>query len=74
MKNLLPKSAKPSDPKRKSKDLRKVEGQRDRALGRLLNIKATKKRKKARRQRRILGRQVVSLTIRHTQALFDGEI
>jgi len=60
--------------KSKSRELRKLEGERDRALGRLQTMKTTRKRKKARRQRQTLGRQVLNLTIRTTQALIDGEI
>lgn len=64
---------KPSQPK-KSREVRKAEAERDRALGRLYTMKATKRKKKLLRQRQTLGRQLVSLTIRHTQALIDGEI
>ena len=60
--------------KRKNRELRKAETERDRALGRLNTMKATRKRKKVRRQRQTLGRQVFNLTVRHTQALTEGEI
>ncbi len=59
---------------RKSREIRKLERERDRALGRLQTMKATRKRKKLGRQRQTLGRQLVNLTIRHTQALIDGEL
>ena len=60
--------------KSKNREIRKLEGERDRALGRLLRFKTRRKEKKIRRQRQTLARQVVNLTIRHTQALIDGEI
>lgn len=59
---------------RKSREVKKLEAERDRAKGQLLKMKAKKKRKKVERQRQTLGRQVVNLTVRHTQALIDGEI
>ena len=60
--------------KSKSREVRKLERERDRALGRLHQLKATRKKKKLLRQRQTLGRQVVNLTIDHTQALIGGEI
>lgn len=60
--------------KRKSREVKKLEGERDRALGRLMKLKATRKKKKLRRQRQTLGRQVLNLTIAHTRALIEGEI
>jgi len=59
---------------RKSREVRKLETERDRALGRLYKLKATRKKKKLLRQRQTFARQVVTLTIRQTQALIDGEI
>ena len=70
---MLPRQSQiPSKPK--SREIRKVERERDRALGRLHKLKAKRKEKKSRRQRQTLARQVVSLTIQTTQALIDGEI
>ena len=60
--------------KSKSREVKKLEAERDRALGRLHKIKVKRKGKKLLRQRQTLSRQVVSLTVRHTQALIDGEI
>ena len=60
--------------KHKSREIRKVENERDRALGRLHKLKTKRKEKKARRQRQTLARQVISLTMQTTQALIDGEI
>lgn len=71
--NLPKQSPLPSQPK-KSREVRKLEVERDRAQGALLKIKAKRKQKKVQRQRQTLGRQVVSLTVKHTQALIDGEI
>lgn len=64
----------PSQPQRKSREVKKLETERDRLQGRLLKIKTKRKQKKGQRQRQTLGRQVVNLTVRHTQALIDGEI
>ena len=72
--NSASKSLKPSEPKSKSREVRKLEAERDRAQGALLRIKTRRKEKKIRQQRQTLGRQVVNLTIRHTHALVDGEI
>ena len=58
----------------KSRELRKVEGERDRVQARLLRFKTKRKEKKSRRQRQTLTRQVVSLTMQTTQALINGEI
>ena len=69
----LQKQSPPLLPK-KSREIRKLEGERDRALDRLLRFKTRRKQKKLLRQRQTLGRQVVSLTVKHTQALIDGEI
>lgn len=70
----LPKQSLPLLPKHKSREIRKLEGERDRALERLLRFKKKKKQKKEKRQRQTMARQLVSLTVRHTQALIDGEI
>ncbi len=59
---------------RKSRGVRKVEGERDRALERLTRFKAKKRQKKARRRRQSLSRQVVSLTLQTTRAIIDGEV
>lgn len=61
-------------PKSQGRELRKLQGERDRALGRLLKMETRRKEKKVQQRRQALGRQVVNLTIRHTQALIDGEI
>ena len=60
--------------KRKSREVRKLEGERDRALGRLVKLKATRKKKKTRRQRQTLCSQFLKLTFDLTRALIDGEI
>ncbi len=60
--------------KRKSREVKKLEGERDRALGRLNKIKTKRKAKKSRQQRQTLAGKVVSLAAKHTQALIDGEI
>jgi len=60
--------------KHNSREIRKLEGERDRALGRLHKLKAKRTQKKAQRRRQTLARQVVSLTMQTTQALIDGEI
>lgn len=59
---------------KKSREVRKVEKERDRALGRLNKLKTKHKEKKSRRQRQSLSRQVVSLTMLTTQAVIDGEV
>ncbi len=59
---------------KKSREVKKLEGERDRALGRLVKLKSTRKKKKLRRQRQTLGRQMLNLTIAHTRALIEGEI
>jgi len=70
---MLPRQSQtPSNPK--SREIRKVEKERDRALGRLHKFKAKRKEKKTRRQRQTLARQVVSLTMQTTQAVIDGGI
>lgn len=71
---LQAQSPKHSPRKRISREVRKAERERDNALGRLQKLKTTRKRKKARRQRQTLGQQMLNLTMRHTQAVIDGEI
>lgn len=72
MRTLPKQSQKPLS--RKSGEVKKLEGERDRALGRLSKIKTKRKEKKRQRQRQTLGRQVVSLTLQTTQAVIDGEV
>lgn len=68
------KQSPPLLPKSKSREVRKLEKERDLALDRLLRMKAKQKRKKIQKQRQTLGRQVFNLAMRHTQAVIDGEI
>lgn len=74
MTNSLTKSRPLLPRQSQSREVRKLEAERDRVLGRLHKMKATKKRKKLLRSRQTLGRQVVNLTILTTEAVIDGEI
>ncbi len=71
---MLPKQSRiPLPAQSKSREVRKLEGQRDRALGRLHKLKATGRQKKAKRRRQTLAWQVVNLTRKTTQDVIDGE-
>lgn len=74
LERISAKQSQTPSPKHKSREIRKVEGERDRALGRLHKIKSKRKQKKAQRYRNTLAMQVVSLTMETTRALSDGEI
>jgi len=71
---MLPKQSPTPSTRKKSREVRKVEGQRDRALGRLQKFKAKGRTKKVQRRRQTLARKVVSLTRQTTQAVINGEI